>query len=113
MSWCVSHWTIKSISFRYAMVSLGFVLAMFALATPAKAQFSDTSSTSEPSQSPQEQTSNVQTDEVRCVDRVGFTLMPEQQEKGAIAQFVPTSDPSDPNISLPQIGVLTLLTTFI
>lgn len=100
MSWCVSHWTVKSIPFRYTMISLGFAVATFALATPAKAQFSDTSSTSEPPQPPQEQTSNVQMDKVRSVDTLELMFIPAPKEIGAIAQFTPTSDPVDPNTQI-------------
>ena len=105
MSLCVSHWTVKPVSSLFAAVPLGLAL-VFTSADPAKAQFADEPSTSQPSQPPQEQTSNVQTDEVlQPSEQAGLTMIVQEDGSWAIAQFTPTPEPSDPSGPLPPTSV--------
>ena len=107
MSWCVCPLSVKSIVSRYAAIPLGLSVAIIALAPPAKAQFADTSSTAKPSQPAQEETSSLQPYEDQRVgiiggDIVGYELMPNKAPNtDAIAQFTPTSEPSEPGTPLP------------
>ena len=101
MSWCVSHWTVKSLSSLCAAVPLGIALILTA-AEPAKAQFADAPSTSQPSETPQDQTSKLQADEsAQALSKAESVVMIERDGAWAIAQFTPTPEPADSNNPLP------------
>lgn len=99
MSWCVSHCNVKSLASVYAAIPLGIVLAVTAV-TPVRAQFVDTPPTSQPSP-PQENASSVHPHEatqtlIQAEHPQALPLF-SAEEAGAIAQFTPSPEPSDPN----------------
>lgn len=101
MSWCVSHCNAKSIASVCAAIPLGVALALTAV-NPARAQFADTSPTSQPSSPSQETTSNLQSNEEgKEMTQAGYaqTALPggSTDDLGAIAQFTPNPEPSDAN----------------
>lgn len=101
MSWCVSHWNVKSLPTLCAAVPLGIALVLTAV-EPAKAQFTDAPSTSQPSQTPSDQTSKVQANEaIQTVDQAERMVMTGNRAAWESAQFTPTPEPGDSNNPVP------------
>ena len=101
MSWCVSHWNVKSLPTLCAAVPLGIAL-VFTSVEPAKAQFTDAPSTSQPSQTSSDQTSKVQADKaIQIVEQAERMVMTEDGAAWESAQFTPTPEPGDSNNPLP------------